>query len=98
MTITSARGYITDNNGLPTSGNFEFDVKKGATIAALTSVYSTKPILAYSGGIADGDSTSGGTISAGGYSVAAGDWLQLDVTSIMAGQSGVYIRVYAESA
>ena len=98
MTIVSALGYIVDNNGLPTSGNLEFDILKGASIAALSTVYTTKPILVYSGGIADGDPTSAGTVAAGGYDIDSGDWLQLDVTSIMSGQSGIYIQVFAEPA
>ena len=98
MTIVSALGYIVDNNGLPTSGNFEFDIQKGATIAALSTVYTTKPILAYSGGIADGDPTSSGTVAAGGYDIDSGDWLQLDITSLMLGQSGIYIQCFAEPA
>lgn len=98
MSIVSVKGYIVDHLGLPTSGNFEFDIKKGATIAALSTIYTTKPTLAYSAGIADGDPTSSGTPAAGGYDVSAGDWLQLDVTSIMPGQSGVYIQVFAEPA
>lgn len=98
MSIVSVKGYIVDNNGLPTSGNFELDIKKGATVAALSSVYITKPTLAWSGPIADGDATSSGTVSAGGYDVAAGDWLQLDITSVMVGQSGIYIQVFGEPA
>jgi hypothetical protein len=99
LTITSVLGYIVDNNGLPTSGNMELDIKKGATIGALSTLYSTKPILAYSGGIADGDATSTGTVVDGtSYTIASGDWLQLDITSMMVGQSGIFIQVFGEVA
>jgi hypothetical protein len=98
MSIVSSLGYIIDNSGLPTSGNLEFDIKKGATIGTLSTVYTTKPTLAYSGGIADGDPTSSGTPLAGGYDITAGEWLQLDITSLMNGQSGIYIQVFAEPA
>lgn len=98
MTIVEAKAYVVDINGLPTSGNMEFDILKGATIGALSTVYSVKPTLAYSGGIADGDATSTGTVLAGGFDVTSGDWFQLDITSMMPGASGIYIQVYAEPA
>lgn len=98
MTIVSVQGYIIDKHGLPTSGSFEFDIKKASTRAGLTTVFTTKPSLAYSGGIADGDNTSSGTFIGGGANVSQGDFLDLDITGMMPGQSGFIISVYAEPA
>lgn len=98
FTITNIKGYLVDNAGLPTSGNFEFDIKVGSTIAGLSSIFSVKPVLAYSGGIADGDATSSGTVVSGGYDVTAGDWIQIDITSIMVGQSGYMLSIFGEPA
>ena len=97
MTIVGIQGYVIDNNGLPTAGTLEFDILKSSTTrSALTSIFTTKPTLAWSGGIADGDATSSGSLSGGGGSITSGDWLDLSVTSVMTKQTGIYIQIMAE--
>lgn len=96
MTINNVQGYVIDNNGLPSSGNFEFDIRKSSTDrASLATIFAAKPTLAYAA-TADGDATSSGVFVGGGATILAGDWLVLDITGLMVGQSGLYISVFGE--
>lgn len=91
VNITSHVGYIVSHNGDPAAGSFTFDIKVGS-IGSLSSIFSTKPTL--TGAASDGTATSSGTVSGTTNELTAGDWIQVDITEYMTGQSGVYIRVF----
>lgn len=96
MLLVGIKAYIIDINGLPTAGNLEFDIKKGSSRSALTSIFTTKPTLAWSGSIADGDATSSGSESGSAFTITSGDWLDLEITSIMTKTTGLYVQLFAE--
>ena len=98
QTIVAVKGYVIDSNGLPTTGTVEFDILKGSSRDALSSIFSVKPSLSFGSGVSDGDFTDSGTFLPSGADITQGDWIKLDVTSIMNGQTGLYIQVFSEPA
>jgi hypothetical protein len=93
LTISSVVVQLWLKNGV-SAGTLSVDIKKNTTPSntGMTSIFSAQPSFDFS---SDPDySTSSGTLSTS--SVAAGEWLRLDATSIPSGFIGTFsVMVYA---
>jgi len=91
LTLSSA--VLTDTEGA-TSGTFEFEIKKSTTIGGTyTTVFSTLPSLT-----ADGSPKESSNAAFSTTAVAAGDWLELSVTSVAVGAKNINVSLTAAAA
>ena len=74
------------------AGTMEIDIQKGSSVSSMSTVFSTKPSLAYTAGNA---ATSSNAVFSSA-SVSANDFLRLDLTSIQTGIGTLIITIYGE--
>jgi hypothetical protein len=94
MTITSVVLQIYEKNGIAT-GSLTVDVKKNSTPnnTGMTSIFTVLPTTNFA---TNADyATNSGTLN-GTVTLASGDWLRLDVTSIPSTLSKFQILVYGQ--
>ena len=93
ITINKVRLQAFTKDGV-VAGNLIIDLKKNTTpdSVGMTSIFSTPPTLDFST-ISDYDFSTG-TLNAGA-TMADGEYLRLDITSIPTGVTKMYIQVYA---
>lgn len=89
FTLTSA---IVNCLEAGSAGDCEIDIKKGISLGALVSVFSTKPKVNFSAGNWSDSSNAVFSIT----NVLVGDWLVLDITSFQTEQNKMHVRLVGE--
>ena len=74
------------------SGTLENDVKIGATLGSLSTVFSTKPSVAQ----ASGANASSSNAVFNSNAVAASDWIQIDITALQVNQHRYHLLILGE--
>ena len=89
FTITDA---IVTTLTAGSAGDLEVDVKKGSSLGSLSTIFSTKPKVNYATG--NNASSSNAVISSN--SVAANDWIKVDITSVQTAQNRFHLWLIGE--
>jgi hypothetical protein len=87
-TITGAR-LIIDQAGSANSTEVDVLIKSG--VGSYTSIYSTKPIAAYTDG--DDYTSTNQVLDSGNVDFLAGDIIRLDTTSVQTNGHSFYVRI-----
>ena len=75
-------------------GTLEVDILSGTTLGSLSSIFSTRPSVAFGAG--SNASSTNSVIS--NAAVATSDWIQMDITSLQTGQDRYFVYLLGELA